>query len=418
MSRCCIRLASAGRLCDLTAHSRFRKNLTRGSGHVTVHANRFVAIPARATRAAAFALLCLLAACGGRPAMLALAPLETDATPERILVATTRAPDADRGTLFGAGRGSELSFADITVSVPNKRLPGSIELPSENPDPAKQFAVVSATADRDAEKFIANINEQLAGLSPQSRSVMVFIHGYNTNFADGVYRNAQMKHDFRLDGPAVHYSWPSGGKLPLYVYDRDSVAFARDGLYRTLKLIGKSNARSILLVGHSMGTLLTMETLRQASLEGDTAMLKKLEAVVLASPDIDVDVFRSQVAAIHPFPNPFIVFVSKRDRALQASSYLGGGHPRVGAGENVEELQKLGISVIDLSNIKDGDGINHTVFASSPTVARLVGSRALQRTIQGSDGAQDPNVLGEGIGAVSDLAAGIIYLPAKVVGVR
>ena len=28
--------------------------------------------------------------------------------------------------------------------MPNKRLPGSIELPSENPDPAKQFAVVSA----------------------------------------------------------------------------------------------------------------------------------------------------------------------------------------------------------------------------------------------------------------------------------
>ena len=40
-----------------------------------------------------------------------------------------------------------------------------------------------------------------------------------------------------------------------------------------------------------MGTMLVMETLRQLSLAGHDKTLRKISPLVLASPDIDVDVF-------------------------------------------------------------------------------------------------------------------------------
>ncbi len=40
---------------------------------------------------------------------------------------------------------------------------------------------------------------------------MVFVHGFNNTFADGLHRTAQIRHDFEIPGVAVHYAWPSAG---------------------------------------------------------------------------------------------------------------------------------------------------------------------------------------------------------------
>ena len=111
---------------------------------------------------------------------------------------------------------------------------------------------------------------------------IIFVHGYNSNFAEGVYRIAQFAHDLQLPGTVVLYSWPSAAEPLGYAYDRDSALFARDGLESLIHEVAHAGAKRILLVAHSMGSGLTMEALRSAAIRGDTA---DVEAVGWGDPD-------------------------------------------------------------------------------------------------------------------------------------
>ncbi len=85
-----------------------------------------------------------------------------------------------------------------------------------------------------------------------------------------------------------------------------------------------------MLVGHSMGGFVTMEALRTLSLRGEKHVLRRITALLLAAPDIDLDVFEKQIRDIDPMPRPTAVMTSRSDRALGVSSFITGGHARVG----------------------------------------------------------------------------------------
>jgi esterase/lipase superfamily enzyme len=96
--------------------------------------------------------------------------------------------------------------------------------------------------------------------------------------------------------------------------------------------------------------------------------------IILASPDIDLDLFRAQLGQLPPgIREKMYLLVSKDDGALRASRLIAGGVPRVGAA-NAEELEKLGVTVIDLSEIEDSSSGSHAKFAGSPEVVRLLGA--------------------------------------------
>jgi esterase/lipase superfamily enzyme len=339
---------------------------------------------------------------------------------ERVFVATNRAPSEDKNILFSGQRSDALHFADITVSIPKVRKPGSVEFPSEKPNLAKQFAATSVALTDDEAVFSSRIKASLAALAPEQRNIMIFVHGYNVPFAAGVFDQAQLKHDYEIPGVALHFSWPSAGKTPLYLYDRESAEFARTGLAKTLKIAAAANPKSIILIAHSMGTYLTMETLRSLSLQGDAALIAKIDPLVLAAPDIDVDVFRSQLATMTTRPKTMIVMVSEKDRALQASSKLRGGAQRVGSGLNKDELTAEGMVVIDLATLsKKNDKLSHSTFANSPILISLVQSGKLSiGSLENPGAAPDNNIIGATLGVTGDLLSSIVYLPAKLVGAR
>ena len=122
----------------------------------------------------------------------------------------------------------------------------------------------------------------------------------------------------------VLFTWPSGGNLTDYVYDRDSALYSRDGLEAVLQaLVNDPSVDSITILAHSMGNYLVMESLRQMSIR-DRGLSPKIRDVMMAAPDIDIDVFRRQIAEIDAGPRPayFTLFVSRDDRALGISSFL------------------------------------------------------------------------------------------------
>lgn len=363
------------------------------------------------------ALLALTAACASNPARLPIVdPGEANGRVEEVFVATVRSPAERPEQRFGPGRGDGLSFARADVWVPYNREPGTVELPGRRADPRTEFALTGYEDLPDADAFSRLIGERLTQLELGERNVFVFVHGFNTPFSDGLYLNAQILNDFGVLGVGVHYSWPSAGRFTSYLYDRDSAQFARDGLADTLEMIADSHAVSVTVLAHSMGALLTMEALRQLSLDGRDDVVTRIDPVILASPDIDFDVFRTQLAALDPPPEHIAVFVSSNDHALRLSATLrGGGHPRIGTGDNRDELNELGIAVVDLSTLRDGNGFaNHVTFASSPTLMRLAASGVLNDALLG----EPTHVRSTGVGALADLAAQIIYLPARALGER
>jgi esterase/lipase superfamily enzyme len=173
----------------------------------------------------------------------------------------------------------------------------------------------------------------------------------------------------------VLFSWASGARTTDYVYDKESASAARDQLEVTLRMLEQSGARRIDIVAHSLGTWVTMETLRQMAITGDRDLGGKLGDVVLASPDIDVDVFKSQMRRYGKPDKPFILLLSDDDRALRLSGLIAGSRPRVGDYKDAADLASYGVTVVDLSKVKGSDSFNHTKFADNPALVKMIGQR-------------------------------------------
>jgi esterase/lipase superfamily enzyme len=313
----------------------------------------------------------LLAACQPRGAVTVDRSGAGIGAVERIYVATSRAASTG-ASVFGRGRSPTLGFARLDVAIPPDRAPGTLTFPdSLPPDPRTDFVTVDAARFPDARAFDAALDAALAASPPGERRVMVFVHGFNTNFAEGVYRQAQMMHDFGTPAVGVHYSWPSAADARLYLYDRDSAFYARDGLERLLRLLGGSRAERIAVAAHSMGAQVTLEALRQMALTGAPRFFDKLTAVALLSPDVDVDLFRSEITPLATMDIPWFIFVSGHDRALRVSSFIRGRQARLGSLTDIDAIADLDVTVIDMTDI-DGDPLGHSVVASSPVMISLV----------------------------------------------
>ncbi len=323
-------------------------------------------------RFALFALVLSLAACAQRGQLTLISSPDPRADIQTVFVATTRQKtNVQQG--YGPQRSETTRFARFQVSVPPGHSPGKIEWPGQNPDPATDFITVENRDLSDKAAFRTALDAAFTRLPAGQRDAVVFVHGYNNTFAEGLYRLVQLSHDLNVGGVKLHYSWPSAGTERGYAYDRDSAAFARDGLQQLLEILAKSKAERVLLVAHSMGALVTVESLRQMYIGGDKAIAPKLSGVVLMSPDIDVDLFRSQLRRIRPLPKPFVIFSSKGDHALRLSALLTGENQRLGNLQSTEDLKGLGVLVVDLSNFKaQGDLLNHSSLATSPNLLAIL----------------------------------------------
>ena len=384
--------------------------------------NRFRPPFAHCLFAAALALTA--AGCASGPpasALQTVATLPEGAKAVPLLVATMRQKVNDPpGLMFSGDRARELGFADITISIPPNHQTGQLEVGN---DPQKSMAVIA----RDylsRKEFLAKVRTELAKRKLADRDVLVFIHGYNTRFDEAVFRFAQIVNDSNYKGVPVLFTWPSRGELLAYPYDRESTAYSRDDLEATLlDLARETGARQIDLMAHSMGNMLTMEVLRQAKIRGNPTFNGKLGYIMLAAPDIDIDVFRRQLLVYGRFAKPVTVFVSNDDKALNVSRIVWGSELRAGAytvfdPETIERLKALNISVIDLSDVKSSDKLNHATFAASPEIVQMIGARLAADDLdpRGASLTDKVNIFAGAVGRTVGSAAGLaVDVPLGVV---
>jgi esterase/lipase superfamily enzyme len=360
-----------------------------------------------------------LVACASRPesgflSAVALSP--PGAVDHTLLVATTRQRDDRPGTLFNGDRASATDYAQLTVSIPPNHQQGEIEWATTPPgDPNVDFVVRDERYLDGDKAFVQALNAQLALRPPGTRNVFLFVHGFNTMFAEAVYRGVQLAHDSKAPGVPVLFTWASRGNATAYVYDLNSSTAARDGLEHTLRLLLRSNAEKVNVLAHSMGNWVTVEAFRQIKISGDLPPASRLGAVVLAAPDIDIDVFKAQLRRFGKPQKPFYVVLSRDDRALFLSRTIAGGVTRVGDTADTAELAALGATVIDLSDVKADDPTNHDKFVQLASVAPELRPMLARGINPGHRVADASERAVSGVGSVVALPLTLLGAPVRII---
>jgi esterase/lipase superfamily enzyme len=280
-----------------------------------------------------------------------------------VFFATDRAPDAGSGNYFGSRR-AEMSFGITHVGIPPGHVMGRKEEPSLfkfewSPDEHKHIKVrdvLRLTRD----DFFRRLTRAVAE-SPDGK-LMIFVHGYNMEFAQAARDVAQFANDLKFSGPVLLFSWPSQGSLTGYTVDETNAEWAQADFVEILTtLLETVAARNIYLVAHSMGNRIlgrAVTSLASDRLAGDLIVFRE---IVMIAPDIDADVFRTDIAprlartGIH-----VTLYASSDDRALMASKAFHGYSRAGDAGEGLLVVE--GVETVDASDVSAGL-LGHSYFA-------------------------------------------------------
>jgi esterase/lipase superfamily enzyme len=327
----------------------------------------------------AFLLGCALSACGGTGGV---STALTDARPLELFYANTRATLRDQPNTFGRDRG-ELNYGIAEVAIPPNHIIGRNEQPSmfrfEWSENERKHIALRNTRSLDNADFAAQLNEAIRQ-SP-NRKVMVFVHGYNVDFAQAVRGLAQFATDLKFDGPVLLFSWPSQNSMMGYATDANNVEWAQTHLTTVLEeIVDRTDAEQIYLIAHSMGSrALTRAHLNLAS--SRPLDIYKLQQMILVAPDIDADLFRQDIAPrLARTRTQVTLYASSSDRALAASKTFNG-HPR--AGDSGRGLVIVpGVETIDASDVSRGF-LGHTYFSEDRRIMEDI--YAILNTGQSSD---------------------------------
>ena len=297
-------------------------------------------------------------------AVQADAPPQSDIPGAQVIsvVTTRKAVDGARtAPWFGSERASQMSIAEVHMLSP--KAPG-------------RFLAATGLLDWKIERVDKVPNLSIASSGP-TRDVLLYVHGYNQTFATATLDAVRLSDSLGFRGNTVLFSWPSRDKLLEYIRDRESAMWSRDALETTIdSLLASPNVGRIHIVAHSMGSMVTLEALRQVYAQHRASVADRLGAIVFASPDLDIDGFSSSVRRMGRLAERMTIITASDDRALAMAANISGGG-RVGSAEKAR-LETLGLKVVDASGL--GWGIlNHDLFLTNDQVKRVI-RQAIEET--------------------------------------
>jgi esterase/lipase superfamily enzyme len=279
--------------------------------------------------------------------------------------------------LFGPSR--EVQFNEtngyyagvVSVSIPEDHRTGNIESPKwytlfNRNDPDEYMLLVGMDTTKAA--AFQKLRELMS--RSDSSDAFIFVHGFNTTFADAAKRTAQIAYDLSFKGCPMMFSWPSNGKTLQYVSDYDNVDWAIPHLKTFIKdVIRVGQPKKLHLIAHSMGNRLLTNVLKEIEEEHNKILFNQ---IILAAPDIDASIFKTRIAPkMLKCAKRITMYSSSNDKALKVSRSIRSDYIRIGeSGPNIFTIN--GIETIDASSLAD-DGyfnlsLNHSYWAEQSAV--------------------------------------------------
>jgi esterase/lipase superfamily enzyme len=189
-------------------------------------------------------------------------------------------------------------------------------------------------------------------LSAPGRNLLVFIHGFDNSFEDGLTRAAFNREWFAQSGvPAANttviaFSWPSLGKLlslpiPWEDYKKDQTMAGQSGLHimsffaNLEPIVAKARAsgQRVFLLTHSMGNWALQAAVESwfAHGNGDAALF---DVALLAAADERYDGFdfppAGRLTGLDRLAKRIAIYFSRADAVLQISMAINIGAKRLG----------------------------------------------------------------------------------------
>lgn len=271
--------------------------------------------------------------------------------------------------MFGCDYG-DLSYGTCLVSIPRDHRMGQLESASIwrielNPDPNKQVVLLEIIP-QDRTNFLDAVNSDIDGSA--GKRAFIFIHGFNIAFGEAARRTAQLSYDLGFDGAPVFYSWPSQGNVFGYTKDEQSIEYSERHLEEFLNDFAvNSHATNIYVIAHSMGCHALAVAFASLVAEHPSAA-RRFKEIIMAAPDIDSVVFKTQIAPqIVSTNSPFVtVYASSNDKALAISRSFYNGHQRLG--ESIPSPTVIpGMDIIDATAV-DTSFIGHSYIGDQRSV--------------------------------------------------
>jgi esterase/lipase superfamily enzyme/predicted chitinase len=278
---------------------------------------------------------------------------------------TNRQPAAN-GLGFSAERSESIHFGSCTVLVPRAHKIGSI-------GSSRMKRIFSGEDDRlrvdavnylEERSFWESLQTSFKGTN-EAKAALVFIHGYNVSFESAAIRAAQIGYDLSAQREMAFFSWPSQGRLGDYLADAATIEVSEAAITEFLiGFVRESGAENVHLIAHSMGNRGLLRALSRIAARTTNHTGKQFGQIILAAADLDVDLFRQNVAAYIDLSQRTSVYVSSKDLAVESSYWLHH-FPRVGITPPTIVLD--GVDTINVSNL-DMSLLGHGYFAEARSV--------------------------------------------------
>jgi len=156
---------------------------------------------------------------------------------------------------------------------------------------------------------------------------VVFIHGFNSTFADAAIRAAQIGFDLKVPGATAFFSWPSRGEVLDYMADGAMIEDSEGAIVEFLdQFVSNSGAEKVHVIAHSMGNRGLLRALLSITTNPQLTNRVRFGQVILAAPDVSRGLFL-QNAHVYPAPRSerTTLYASAGDRSLFLSSKLYKG---------------------------------------------------------------------------------------------
>jgi esterase/lipase superfamily enzyme/tetratricopeptide (TPR) repeat protein len=244
-----------------------------------------------------------------------------------IYFATNRKRDPKQKRIaFGSEpSGGELTLGMVKVVVPPpqpsanvQRTAGKTQSVDLQIGDVRQLAIQPAELST-RDQMVRAAQERASGARTYLGHALVYVHGYNVSFDNAIRRGGQLAYDLNFDGPVFVFSWPARESFLSYVGARDSAQLSADALREFIeRVVAETKAKRIHIVAHSMGSVALNEAL--SSLEPATLAKLNLGEMVLASPDLNPDLFQRTYRRLEKRGATCTIYAASSDWALWLSS--------------------------------------------------------------------------------------------------
>ena len=229
-------------------------------------------------------------------------------------------------------------------------------------------------------------------------SVLLYIHGVNNDFEDGVATTANIWHYAGRRGMPVAFSWPASDTgLLQYFRDVTSGDFSVFHVKEFLRALAEiPELERIDIIAHSRGSAVMTTALRELLIEAraagrDPRRAMKTGILIMAAPDLDVGVARQRLIAEH-FAEAFEqidIYANQHDQVLnlsrivRAAALLGQLTAADFEENEIASLTRAGnVHFIKVARLQ---GLGHAYFRENPAVlsdiALTLRSRAAPGTV-------------------------------------